>query len=40
MGAVVRYRAPLMPFLLILGLYVVDSRRILGSWWVKRNRAR
>lgn len=38
MGAVVRYRAPLMPFLLILGLCVLDSRRILGSWWVKRNR--
>ena len=37
MGAVVRYRAPLMPFLLILGLCVVDSRRIFGSWRVLKS---
>lgn len=32
MGAVVRYRTPLIPFLLILALCVVDVDRILAPW--------
>lgn len=32
MGALVRYRTPMIPFLLILALCVVDADRILAPW--------
>lgn len=32
MGAIVRYRTPLLPFLLIIGLLLVDRERVLRRW--------
>ncbi|MCC6541585.1 MAG: hypothetical protein IT225_05150, partial [Flavobacteriales bacterium] len=32
MGAVVRYRTPLLPFLLIAGLLLLDRTRLLARW--------
>lgn len=32
MGAIVRYRTPALPFLLIAGLLVLDHRRLLTRW--------
>lgn len=38
MGAVVRYRTPLLPFLLVAALCVVDPGRILAAWAVLRGK--
>lgn len=36
MGAVVRYRTPLLPFLLIAGLLILDHSRLLARWpWLR-----
>jgi len=36
MGAVVRYRTPLLPFLLIAGLLLLDKHRIINKWpWIR-----
>lgn len=32
MGALVRYRAPLLPFLLIAGALILDHRKLLARW--------
>ena len=32
MGAIVRYRTPLLPFVLIAALLVIDQQRILARW--------
>lgn len=37
MGAVVRYRTPLLPFLLIAGLLILDHTRLMARWpWLRR----
>ncbi|MCB0766402.1 MAG: hypothetical protein KDB95_04250 [Flavobacteriales bacterium] len=37
MGAVVRYRTPLLPFLLIGGLVLLDHARLMARWpWARR----
>lgn len=37
MGAVVRYRTPLLPFLLIAGLLILDPARLQARWpWLRR----
>lgn len=36
MGAVVRYRTPLLPFLMIAGLLLLDKERIVNKWpWIR-----
>ncbi len=36
MGAVVRYRTPLLPFLMIAGLLILDKDRIVNKWpWIR-----
>jgi len=36
MGAVVRYRTPLLPFLMIAGLLVLDRDRVINKWpWTR-----
>lgn len=37
MGAIVRYRTPLLPFLLIAGLLLLDSERLAAKWSWTRN---
>jgi hypothetical protein len=32
MGAVVRYRTPMLPFLLISGLLIMDHRKLVARW--------
>jgi len=40
MGAVVRYRTPLLPFLLIGGLVLLDHTRSTARWpWLRRSLA-
>jgi len=38
MGAVVRYRTPLLPFFLIAGLLILDRSRLISRWpWIDRS---
>jgi uncharacterized membrane protein len=36
MGAVVRYRTPMLPFLMIAALLVLDERKLMARWkWTR-----